>query len=208
MFHANAWGLPYAAVFAGASMVMPGPNMVPTAIAGMLRDHDVTFTGGVPTIWMGVLPELSGPEDVRACDCAVRRLRGAESLWRRPKKIGLPITQAWGMTETSPIATTGMLRSIHDGVSKDELADIRATRDQPGAAGGPAARRPRRRRDPAVGRRTSGELQALGAWIADSYLLNEDGGKQFTADGWLRTGDVAVIDPNGCVNWSTARRTS
>ncbi|WP_331557695.1 long-chain fatty acid--CoA ligase [Actinomycetospora sp.] len=201
MFHANAWGLPYAAVFAGASMVMPGPNMVPKAIAGMLRDHDVTFTGAVPTIWMGVLPELSGPEDVprlRLLLCGGSAVpRSLSEAWR--KKIGLPITQAWGMTETSPIATTGMLRSIHDGCSDDEIADVRAT------AGQPAPLVDLRLADPDTGEIqpwdgvSSGELQASGPWIADSYYLNEDGGKQFTADGWLRTGDVAVIDRNGYV---------
>ncbi|MDL5157185.1 long-chain fatty acid--CoA ligase [Actinomycetospora termitidis] len=200
MFHANAWGTPYAAVFCGASMVMPGPNMVPKAIAGMLRDHDVTVTAGVPTIWMGVLPELERDQvpHLRMVLCGGSAVpRSLSEGWR--EKIGLPITQAWGMTETSPIATTGMLRSVHDGLSDDELADVRATQGQ----ATPLVEL--RLADPDTGEiqpwdgEASGELQAAGPWIAASYYLNEDGGKQFTADGWLRTGDVAIIDPNGFV---------
>jgi fatty-acyl-CoA synthase len=200
MFHANAWGTPYAAVFAGAALVLPGPNMVPKAIAGILRDHDITLTAGVPTIWMGVLPELAR-EDVphlRLLLCGGSAVpRSLSEAWR--EKIGLPITQAWGMTETSPIATTGMLQSIHDGLSDDELADVRAT------AGQAAPLVDLRLVDPDTGEiqpwdgTSSGELQASGPWIASSYYLNEDGGKQFTEDGWLRTGDVAVIDENGYV---------
>ena len=200
MFHANAWGTPYAAVFCGASLVMPGPNMVPKAIAGMLRDHDVTVTAGVPTIWMGVLPELDRADvpHLRLVLCGGSAVpRSLSEGWR--EKVGLPITQAWGMTETSPIATTGMLRSIHDGLADDELADVRATQGQVT----PLVEL--RLADPDSGEiqpwdgTSSGELQAAGPWIADSYYRNEDGGKQFTADGWLRTGDVAIIDPTGYV---------
>jgi fatty-acyl-CoA synthase len=123
--------------------------------------------------------------------------RSLSEGWR--EKIGLPITQAWGMTETSPIATTGLLHSIHDGLSEEELADVRATQGQP------APLVDLRLADPDTGElqpwdgESSGELQAAGPWIADSYFQNEDGGTQFTADGWLRTGDVAVIDPTGYV---------
>jgi len=200
MFHANAWGTPYAAVFAGSSLVMPGPNMTPKAIAGILRDHHVTVTAGVPTIWMGVLPELSEGDlpDLRLLLCGGSAVpKSLSEAWR--KKIGLPITQAWGMTETSPIATTGVLKTVHDGLSDDELADVRAM------AGTPAPLVDLRICDPDSGEvlpwdgETSGELQAAGPWIAASYYRNEDGGKQYTEDGWLKTGDVAVIDRYGYV---------
>ena len=60
MFHANAWGLPYTAVMAGASLVMPGPDLTPQGIVGLLESEQVTITGGVPTIWMGMVPHLDG----------------------------------------------------------------------------------------------------------------------------------------------------
>ncbi len=200
MFHANAWGTPYAAVFAGTSLVMPGPNMTPAAIAGMLREHDITVTAGVPTIWMGVLGELTAADvpHLRLVLCGGSAVpRSLSEGWR--EKVGLPITQAWGMTETSPIATTGLLRTIHDGLSDEALAGVRATQGQP------APLVELRLADPETGEimpwdgESSGELQAAGPWIADSYYLDEDGGMQFTDDGWLRTGDVAVIDPTGYV---------
>ena len=200
MFHANAWGTPYAAVLAGSTMIMPGPNMTPGAIAGMLRDHDVTLTAGVPTIWMGVLAELVADDvpHLRTVLCGGSAVpRSLSEGWRQ--KVGVPITQAWGMTETSPVATTGMLRSIHDGLDDAELADVRATQGQPT----PLVEL--RLADPETGEiqpwdgESSGELQAAGPWIADSYYGHVDGGAQFTEDGWLRTGDVAVIDPNGYV---------
>ena len=123
--------------------------------------------------------------------------KSLSEAWR--KKIGLPITQAWGMTETSPIATTGVLKTVHDGLSDDELADVRAM------AGTPAPLVDLRICDPDSGEvlpwdgETYGELQAAGPWIAASYYRNEDGGKQYTEDGWLKTGDVAVIDRYGYV---------
>jgi fatty-acyl-CoA synthase len=151
--------------------------MVPKAIAGVLRDHPITLTAGVPTIWMGVLPELSREDvpDLRLVLCGGSAVpRSLSEAWR--EKVGLPITQAWGMTETSPIATTGLLRSIHDDLPDDELADVRAT------AGQPAPLVDLRLADPDTGEIqpwdgvSSGELQASGPWIADSYYLNEDGG--------------------------------
>ena len=173
--------------------------MTPAALAGMLRDHDVTVTAGVPTIWMGVLGELTAADvpHLRLVLCGGSAVPKALSEgWRQ--KVGVPITQAWGMTETSPIATTGLLRSVHDGLSDDARADVRATQGQP------APLVDLRLADPDTGEllpwdgRPPGELQAAGPWIADSYF-RDDGGTQFTADGWLRTGDVAVIDPGGTV---------
>jgi fatty-acyl-CoA synthase len=200
MFHANAWGMPYAAVFTGATLVLPGPNMTPKAIAGMLRDHGITLTAGVPTIWMGVLPELTAADvpRLRLVLCGGSAVPKALSEgWRQ--QVGVAITQAWGMTETSPIATTGLLHTVHDDLTDDEIADVRATQGQI------APLVELRLVDPDTGEiqpwdgQTSGELQAAGPWVADSYYLDEDGGAQFTADGWLRTGDVATIDGHGYV---------
>ena len=67
MFHANAWGLAHAAVAAGASLVMPGPDLSPGAVADLIESERVTVAAGVPTIWMGVLPELDGRDTVGAC---------------------------------------------------------------------------------------------------------------------------------------------
>src|SRR5688500_4723232 len=128
MFHANAWGLCQAGVFAGSDFVMPGPNMTPAALVDLMDQERVTLAAGVPTIWMGCLPLLEG----RDFSALTRVVAGGSAVPKAlsegfRKAIGHPIMQAWGMTETSPIASTGRLRSSLAGLSDDEKADIRAT---------------------------------------------------------------------------------
>ncbi len=198
MFHANAWGLPYGCLLAGSDMVMPGPNMGPQAIVELLERHKVTLTGGVPTIWMGVLP-LLGDHDLsslRTILCGGSAVPRALSEAYR-EAIGVPMLQAWGMTETSPIATVSSPRSHHAGWTEDQRADFRARQ------GVPAPLVEVRLVDPDTGEEqpwddtATGEVQAAGPWIAQEYYRGEGGGAQFTEDGWLRTGDVATADRYG-----------
>ncbi|GAA4606402.1 fatty-acyl-CoA synthase [Actinoplanes octamycinicus] len=199
MFHANAWGIPYGAVLAGSDLIFPGPNMQPEAIAAQLARHRVTVTGGVPTIWMGMLP-LLGAHDLsalRVVACGGSAAPRALSEAYRAA-IGLPLLHAWGMTETSPVATVGSPRSHLDGRTEDEQADARARQ------GVAAPLVELRITDPDTGEElpwddtATGELQAAGPWIARDYYRGE-GDAQFTADGWLKTGDVAAIDRYGSV---------
>jgi len=200
MFHANAWGLPYGCLLAGTDIVMPGPNMTPKAIAGLLERHRVTVTGGVPTIWMGMLP-LLGEHDLSALRvvlCGGSAVPRALSEAYR-EAIGLPMLHAWGMTETSPIATMSVLRTQHAELTEDQRADARARQ------GYPVPLVDVRLVDPDTGEAqpwddtASGEIQAAGPWIASEYYRGEGGGAQFTEDGWLRTGDVASVDRYGSV---------
>ncbi|GAA0919784.1 long-chain fatty acid--CoA ligase [Pseudonocardia zijingensis] len=198
MFHANAWGLPYGALLAGSSLVFPGPNMTPQAIAGLLERHRVTVTGGVPTIWMGMQPLLAQHDlsALRMILCGGSAVPKALSEAYR-EAIGVPMLHAWGMTETSPIATMSTARSRHATLSEDERADIRARQGQ----AVPLVEV--RLADPATGEIqpwddvSTGEIQAAGPWIAADYYRGEGGGAQFTEDGWLRTGDVATADRYG-----------
>jgi len=200
MFHANAWGLPYGALLAGSDIVFPGPNMTPQAIVEMLARHRVTVTAGVPTIWMGALPllrdhDLSALRRIICGGSAVPR-----SLSEAYKDaIGLPILHAWGMTETSPLATICGRRSQYDDADEDTRAAARARQ------GWPAPLVELRVVDPETGEQqpwddaATGEIQAAGPWIAAGYYRGEGGGAQFTADGWLRTGDVAAVDRSGSI---------
>jgi fatty-acyl-CoA synthase len=200
MFHANAWGLPYGCLLAGSSIVFPGPNMTPQAVAGLLERHRVTVTGGVPTIWMGMLPLLADHDltPLRTILCGGSAVPRALSESYR-EAIGVPMLHAWGMTETSPIATISVLRSNHAELTEAERADLRARQGQA------VPLVDLRLVDPGTGEIqpwddvTSGEIQAAGPWIAAEYYRGEGGGAQFTEDGWLRTGDVAAVDRYGSV---------
>jgi fatty-acyl-CoA synthase len=200
MFHANVWGLGHAAPFAGSTLVLPGPDLSPGAIADLMESEKITVAAGVPTIWMGVLPLLEGRDlsSLRKIICGGSAVpRSLSEAFR--EKTGLPITQAWGMTETSPIASVGLVKSALRGRPEDELADIRATQ----GLGAPGV--DLRIVDPEGGDeapwdgKTSGELQARGPWIAADYYNDPRSRESFTDDGWLRTGDVAVIDPEGYI---------
>ena len=200
MFHANCWGLAHAAVASGANLVMPGPDLSPPAIADLIESERVTVAAGVPTIWMGVLPELKGRDTsaLRSIPCGGSAVPRALSEGYRAQ-TGLPIRQAWGMTETSPVASVGHIKSTLADRSDDELADLRTTvglvsplvefRIVSQETGEVA---------PWDGE-TRGELHVAGPWIASSYYNDDRSAESFTDDGWLRTGDVATCDPEGYI---------
>jgi fatty-acyl-CoA synthase len=199
MFHANAWGLCQAAVLAGAELVFPGADLSPQAIANLILEEDVTFAAGVPTIWMGAKQFLAGrPHKLRRIVCGGSAVPRALSEAYRTE-VGLPILQAWGMTETSPLATVCVTRSERAGASDEELAELRATQ------GLPSPLVELRIADPDTcdplpwDDKTSGEVQVRGPWIARQYYNDPRGDTQFTEDGWLRTGDVGIMTPDGYV---------
>jgi len=200
MFHANAWGLPYAAMMAGAGMVMPGPDLSPAALLELLESERVTVTGGVPTIWMGILPLLPGRDlgALRAILCGGSAVpRSLSEAYR--EAIGVPMRQAWGMTETSPVATVAGLRAEYADADPETQADVRATQGLPAPAVeirivDSETREPQPWDDTA-----SGEVEVRGPWIARQYFRTDSPGEQFSPDGWLRTGDVAAISADGYV---------
>ena len=177
MFHANAWGLAHAAVASGADLVMPGPDLSGRAIADLIVDEKVTVAAGVPTIWMTVLPELKGRDtsSLRAIPCGGSAVPRALSEAYR-EQLGLPILQAWGMTETSPIAAV-----VPAPGSRARAARGRAGRaPHHGRADDRRRRLPRRRarfdRSVAVGRRV--ERRAAGSWPVDrGHVLQRPPGR-------------------------------
>jgi fatty-acyl-CoA synthase len=181
MFHANAWGLPYAATMAGAKLVLPGPRMDPAALAEIIATERVTMSGAVPTIWQGIAqldpaPDLASIERLVCGGSAV-----PESLMRvYDERFGVPIIQAWGMTETSPLASISLVPP--GGPEGDEAYELRALQGRVV----PLV-------DYRVDEESGGELQVRGPTIARAYYEDESGAEKFTDDGWLRTGDVAQL---------------
>ncbi len=198
MFHANAWGLAHAAVACGADLIMPGPDLSPNGLATLIEEERCTVAAGVPTIWMGVLPALEGRDTsaLRVIPCGGSAVPRALSEAFRAQ-LGLPIYQAWGMTETSPVATVGAIKSVYADAPEEQLADLRATQ------GLPLLGVELRIQDQETGEavpwdgESRGELQARGPWIAREYYNDPRSPESFTEDGWLKTGDVATFDPEG-----------
>ena len=182
MFHANAWGLPYAAALAGSKLVLPGPRMDPADLAQLIagRAGDVLGRGA---------DDLAGDRAARPAARSVLASSGSmcggsavpESLMRiYDERFGVPIVQAWGMTETSPLAS--ICRAPPGGPEGEDAYAIRALQ-------GRVVPLVEYRLDEQAG----GELQVRGPTIASSYYNDESGAAKFTEDGWLRTGDVAEV---------------
>jgi fatty-acyl-CoA synthase len=204
MFHANAWGLAHAAVAAGASLIMPGPDLSPGAVAGLIESERVTVAAGVPTIWMAALPELEGRDtsSLRSIICGGSAVpRSLSEAYRA--RVGLPILQAWGMTETSPVGAICHVKSTLDrALDADGRAVLRTAVGQPAVGVEARITRPESTSPleplPWDGD-TPGELQVRGPWIAAGYHDDPRSSESFTSDGWLRTGDIATIDPHGYI---------
>ena len=183
MFHAMAWGIPYVATMVGARQVLPGPDLSPRGLAELIASERVSWSAGVPTIWNGFLelkppPDLSSVRELKAGGAAV-----PEALVRSfEERYGVPLVQGWGMTETSPLAATSRLPSGVE-LSDEDAYALRATQ-------GRVLPLIEFRIDEASG----GELQVRGPWVARAYYEDPSGSDKFTADGWLRTGDVAEIE--------------
>jgi len=190
--------LAHAGVAAGSTLVMPGADLSGPAIADLVVSERVTVAAGVPTIWMQVLPELRGRDTsaLRAIPCGGSAVPKALSEAYR-EQLGLPILQAWGMTETSPICAVANVDSDERDASADVQADIRTMVGRITFGVEMRVVDPDTQAPVAWDGESSGELQCRGNWIAATYYNDERAGESFSADGWLRTGDVATVDPRG-----------
>jgi fatty-acyl-CoA synthase len=201
MFHANSWGIPYAAVMLGVKMVFPGPHLHPEDLLDLMQLEPPTLALGVPTIWMSLiqlfdraLAEQPGrwklPQGMRSL---VGGAAVPESLIRAFAKHGVWLLQGWGMTETSPLATVSYPRAeLKDAGDAERfrraalagvpvpLVDVRIRTDEG--------------TDAPLDGKTMGEIQVRGPFITGSYHEVLVSGDKFTRDGWLRTGDVATMD--------------
>jgi fatty-acyl-CoA synthase len=199
MFHANAWGLPYASLFTGANLVMPARFMTPEPLTSLLVEQKVTLAFGVPTIWLGLAESLKQARDklsLRSIICGGSAVPAALQKTYHDG-IGVRMVHAWGMTETSPLASICRPMAMHQDLPEAELDQVLASQGRilPGVelriAGDDGKALP-------WDGSTVGEIQVRGNWIAATYY-NDDSSAERFADGWLRTGDVATVDSDGYI---------
>ena len=204
LFHANAWGLPFAAAATGAKLVLPGPKLDPESVFTLLAQEECTLAGGIPTIWLNLFTWIEQHRDRLDLGAIklTRVLSGGTAVPRSTiqkfaELFGAYLIHAWGMTETSPIATIGSLLAKHEKLDRESRYDVQALQGRMvmgcevrlvDDAGGTL---------PQDGEAV-GELQVRGPWVISGYFKGE-GGEVLDKDGWFRTGDVAVITPDGYV---------
>jgi fatty-acyl-CoA synthase len=201
MFHANAWGLPFATTMLGARQVLPGPNVDPESVLDLMVNERVTVSCGVPTVWIAVLDALEKNPGRWKFDSPIRIVCGGTAppleLIRRLDRFNLNIKHLWGMTETTPIGTSGGLRPHMSDWPEEKKYEVRSRQGWPAPFVEIRLMRPEGEapRDGTA----SGEIEIRGPWIAGNYYKAPDQSHRWSADGWFRTGDVASMDPDGYV---------
>jgi fatty-acyl-CoA synthase len=197
MFHANAWGMPYTAAMVGATQVYPGAQPTPADICDLVQKYRVTVTAGVPTVLFGMLGVLEQQNydlsSLRCVPCGGSAV--PEALLKAYDALGIEVVQAWGMTETSPLATICKPRSSMADWSAERRRKVRAKQglavpyidmrivDDSGVE------------QPWDGS-SMGELQVRGPWVVGEYYKDERSAAAFDR-GWFKTGDIATLDQDG-----------
>lgn len=201
MFHANAWGIPYAAPMLGTKQVLPGPHLDGENLLNLMEQEQVNKACGVPTVWAGVLAELEKNPGRWKLPSRVSGPCGGSAppleLIRRLDHFGIEIRHLWGMTETTPVGTGGTLKPHMKNWPDEKKYEVRAKQGWPApfvetriVKDGVVA--------PCDGK-TAGELEVRGPWIAAKYYEAADQAARWSADGWFRTGDVATLDSEGYI---------
>lgn len=202
MFHANAWGIPYAAVMLGADLVFPGPHLQAADLLDLIQAEQPTLTLGVPTIWLALIQLFEANPGKWTLPAGMRSMVGGaavpEVLIRQFARHGVRLAQGWGMTETSPMASLFFEKPELQGrLDENQWFARKAT------AGVPVplieVRIMGERGLCEWNGRDAGELQVRGPFVTGSYHDEPPDPEKFTADDWLRTGDVAAIDEHGYI---------
>jgi fatty-acyl-CoA synthase len=202
MFHANAWGLPFACAMIGAGQVLPGPCLDAASIVGLLESERVTHTAGVPTICHALLCYLDEHPGHDLSALRMMAVGGAaipEATVRAfDSRHGVHIVHAWGMTETAPLGSVSRVPSELADAPADACYAWRARQGRPA----PFVEIRGRGEDGTLiawDDHTMGELEVRGPWVAAAYYPGDEAPDRWTSDGWFRTGDIVTIAPSGCL---------
>ena len=204
MFHVNAWGAPYASLMAGSKMVMPGPKMADgESLQNLIETEKVTFSSGVPTIWLGLLDYLE--KTGKTIPSMVRVSVGGAAcprtiIERFKHQHNVEVIQGWGMTETSPLGTIFCKKSGMEDLPEEELIDLQCLQGR-GVFGIEMRIVDEKNQELPWDGVAFGALKVRGPWVASGYygLSQVPGSEGCPVDelGWFDTGDVATINPKG-----------
>lgn len=204
MFHVNAWGAPYAALMVGMKMVLPGPKMADgETLTDLMTSEEVTFSSGVPTIWLGLLDYLDANsktipslERVSVGGAACPRI----IVERFREQHNCTVVQGWGMTETSPLGTIFNLKKGMEDYSDEQMTDLQCLQGR-GVFGIEMCIVDENNEELPWDGEAFGALKVRGPWVAKGYygLSDVPGDEECPVDekGWFNTGDVATINPDG-----------
>ena len=198
MFHVNAWGIPYAAALTGAKLVLPGAGMDGASLFELFETEKVESSAGVPTVWLSLIAHMK-EHRLKFSTLKYATIGGAAvppaMVRTLADDFGLKVLHGWGMTEMSPVGTINTDKAKHRSLPNDDrfALSLKQGRPLPGVdmkivdANGAEL--------PWDGK-SAGDLLVRGPWVLREYFRDE-GGSPLTADGWLPTGDVGTIDPDG-----------
>ncbi|HUW36237.1 MAG TPA: 3-(methylthio)propionyl-CoA ligase [Rhodocyclaceae bacterium] len=202
MFHVNAWGIPYSAPMVGSKLVFPGPHLDGKSLYEMFEQEGVTYTAGVPTIWLALLNFLQ-QNKLRLTTLKRASVGGAACppaiIKIFQEEFGVAVLHGWGMTETSPLGTLNSFKAKHAGLSGEERLALQAKQGR-GIFGVQMKIVDDQGKSLPRDGQAFGDLLVRGPWVASGYFKNE-GGEVLLSDAngrsWFPTGDVATIDADG-----------
>jgi fatty-acyl-CoA synthase len=198
MFHVNAWGLPYVAPMIGAKLVFPGSKLDPASLYELFESEAVDFTAGVPTVWLWLLNYMK-TNNLKFTTLKALGVGGSAAprslIESFENDFGVEVLQGWGMTETSPVCTTGAIKPKHD--TPEQRFDYKsiAGRINYGVEMRLVDEQGTILADDGT---SQGELLVRGHWVASGYYEDDAATKRaITEDGWFHTGDIASLDSDG-----------
>jgi len=200
MFHVHAWGIPYGAAMSGSKLVFAGAELDGKSLYKLFEEEHVTITAGVPTVWLGLIEYMkSSGRQFNYLDSVVIGGSAAplSMIKDLEEQFGVSVMQAWGMTEISPIGTNGRLKGKYHDLPTNERHAIQSVQGRAIFGVDLKIINDKGGRLPHDGT-AAGELLVRGPWVAQAYFKDEEASKlSHDGEGWMRTGDVGTIDPDG-----------